>query len=67
MGLTLRKAGRVATLIRERGSLADAAVVLGTATLRNGHWVMFILGIPLPILWAIGALIEPTPRAREAL
>jgi hypothetical protein len=41
-------------------------VVLGTATLRNGHWVMFILGIPLPIFWAIGALIEPTPRAREA-
>jgi hypothetical protein len=41
-------------------------VVLGTATLGNGHWVLFILGIPLPIFWAIGALIEPTPRAREA-
>jgi hypothetical protein len=41
-------------------------VVLGVATLRNGHWIMFILGIPLPIFWAIGALIEPTPRAREA-
>ena len=66
MGLILRRAGRVATWIRGRGSLADAARALGTATLRNGHRVMFILGIPLPIFWAIGALIEPTPRAREA-
>ena len=30
-------------------------VVLGIGCLRRGHWIMFIIGIPLPIFWAIGA------------
>ena len=30
---------------------------LGLMTLRKGHWVMFIVGIPLPIFWVVGALI----------
>jgi hypothetical protein len=33
------------------------------ATLRKGHWLLFILGIFFPLLWIIGALIGPTPRA----
>ncbi len=41
-------------------------VILGVATLRRGHWIMFILGIPLPIFWLIGAIIPPTARAQEA-
>ena len=41
-------------------------VILGIACLRRGHWIMFIIGIPLPIFWAIGALIPPTERAQEA-
>jgi hypothetical protein len=42
-------------------------VFLGLATLRRGHWIMFIVGIFLPIFWAIGALIPPTKRAQEAM
>jgi hypothetical protein len=41
-------------------------VFLGVATLRRGHWIMFIVGIFLPLFWAIGALIPPTERARLA-
>ena len=33
------------------------AVTLGVMCLRKGHWVMFILGIFLPLFWIIGALI----------
>lgn len=40
-----------------------ALVVLGMATLRKGHTVLFIVGIFLPVLWIVGALIGPTPRA----
>jgi ABC-type multidrug transport system permease subunit len=38
-------------------------VTLGVATIRNGHWVLFILGIFLPIFWIVGALMRPTPAA----
>jgi hypothetical protein len=34
--------------------------VLGLSCLRKGHWVMFIVGIFVPIFWIIGALIPPT-------
>jgi ABC-type multidrug transport system permease subunit len=36
-------------------------IFLGIRTLRRGHWVMFLIGIVLPILWLIGALL---PRRR---
>jgi len=38
-------------------------VTLGVSTLRKGHWVMFILGIFMPIFWIIGAIMPPTARA----
>jgi hypothetical protein len=39
-------------------------VTLGVMTLRNGHWVMFIIGIVFPLFWVIGALMGPKePRA----
>jgi len=38
-------------------------VTLGVATIRNGHWVLFILGIFLPIFWIIGGLMRPTAAA----
>jgi hypothetical protein len=41
-------------------------IILGVATLRKGHWVFFVLGIFLPLFWAIGALIPPTERAQAA-
>src|SRR5438552_7807148 len=36
---------------------------LGLMTLRNGHGVMFFLGIFFPILWIFGALMRPTAAA----
>ena len=32
---------------------------LGLLTLRNGHGWMFFFGIFFPLLWLIGALMEP--------
>jgi len=34
-------------------------ITLGILTLRRGHWVMFIVGLFLPLLWIIGAVIPP--------
>jgi hypothetical protein len=41
-------------------------VTLGLATLRKGHVLLFIVGIIFPVLWVIGAVIAPTPRAAGA-
>jgi hypothetical protein len=38
---------------------------LGLSCLRKGHWVLFILGIFLPLFWIIGAIIPPA-RAQPA-
>ena len=38
-------------------------ITLGVMTLRKGHWVMFILGIFLPLFWIIGAVIPPAHPA----
>ena len=40
-----------------------ALVVLGMATLRKGHTVLFWVGFLLPVLWIVGALMQPTSRA----
>ncbi len=37
-------------------------VTLGIMTIRKGHWVMFIVGIFLPLFWLIGALMPPVRR-----
>jgi hypothetical protein len=37
-------------------------VTLGIISIRKGHWVMFIIGIFLPIFWIIGALMPPKRR-----
>ena len=34
-------------------------ITLGILSIRKGHWVMFILGIFLPIFWIIGAMMPP--------
>ena len=34
-------------------------VTLGVMSIRKGHWVMFIIGIFIPIFWIIGALMPP--------
>ena len=34
-------------------------VTLGILAIRKGHWVMFIIGIFIPLFWIIGALMPP--------
>lgn len=34
-------------------------VTLGIMSLRKGHWVMFIIGIFIPLFWIIGAVMPP--------
>lgn len=41
-------------------------VSLGVATLRKGHYFLFIAGIVFPFLWIIGALMGPSERASGA-
>ena len=41
-------------------------VSLGMATLRKGHTVLFVLGIFLPLLWIVGAMMAPTSGAAAA-
>jgi hypothetical protein len=40
-------------------------VTLGLISIRKGHWIMFIIGIFIPIFWVIGALMPPTVAAAE--
>jgi hypothetical protein len=32
-------------------------LTLGIISIRKGHWVMFIIGIFIPLFWLIGALM----------
>ena len=43
-----------------------ALFVLGLATLRTSHYWLFGFGIIFPLLWVVGALIGPVPRATGA-
>jgi hypothetical protein len=40
-------------------------VSLGIMSLRKGHWLMFIIGIFLPLFWVIGAVMPPSQEAIE--
>ena len=40
--------------------------MLGLATLRKGHYFLFFVGIFLPFLWIVGALLGPTQNAQAA-
>ncbi len=37
-------------------------VTLGVMSIRKGHWIMFLIGIFIPIFWIIGALMPPKQR-----
>jgi hypothetical protein len=43
-----------------------ALFVLGLTTLRKGHTALFWFGILFPVLWIVGALMGPTPKAASA-
>jgi hypothetical protein len=38
-------------------------VTLGIMSIRKGHWIMFVVGIFIPIFWIIGALMPPVDKA----
>ncbi|MGH9276782.1 MAG: hypothetical protein ACRD12_01535 [Acidimicrobiales bacterium] len=38
-------------------------VSLGVMSLRKGHWVLFVVGIFLPLFWVIGAVMPPRVAA----
>jgi hypothetical protein len=38
-------------------------VTLALTTFRKGHFVLFFVGIIFPVLWIIGAIMPPSPRA----
>jgi hypothetical protein len=40
-------------------------IFLGIRSLRKGHWVMFVIGLFLPLFWFIGALLPRTADARS--
>lgn len=35
---------------------------LGLRSLKHGPWVMFLIGIPIPLLWVVGGLMPPAQR-----
>lgn len=39
-------------------------VFLGVKTIRNGRWVLFILGFFIPLLWIIGGILPPKGMSR---
>jgi hypothetical protein len=34
-------------------------VTLGILAIRKGHWVMFVIGLFIPLFWLIGAIMPP--------
>ena len=37
-------------------------ITLGIISLRKGHWVMFIIGLFIPLFWLIGAVLPRKVR-----
>ncbi len=37
-------------------------VTLGIISIRKGHWVMFLIGLFIPLFWIIGALLPSRER-----
>jgi hypothetical protein len=48
------------------GGLAVLYVLLflfmGVRSIKHGHWIMFLIGIPIPLFWVIGGLMPPVQR-----
>jgi hypothetical protein len=37
-------------------------ITLGIMSIRKGHWVMFLIGLFIPLFWLIGALMPSRDR-----
>jgi hypothetical protein len=35
---------------------------LGIRSIKRGHWIMFLIGIFIPLFWLIGGLLPPVRR-----
>lgn len=35
-------------------------LVLGLTSIKKGHWIMFLIGLLIPVFWLIGALMPST-------
>ena len=35
---------------------------LGVRSIKHGHWIMFLIGIPIPLFWVVGGLMPPVQR-----
>jgi len=35
---------------------------LGIRSIKHGHWIMFLIGIPIPLFWVVGGLMPPVQR-----
>ena len=51
------------------GGIAGFAVLyvliflfLGIRSIKRGHWIMFLFGVPFPLFWIIGGLMPPVQR-----
>ena len=34
-------------------------IFLGVRTIKNGHWILFIIGFFMPLVWIIGGMLPP--------
>ncbi len=39
-------------------------IFFGVRSIRNGHWIMFMLGFVVPFLWIIGGVLPPRGMSR---
>ena len=39
-------------------------IVLGLRTIKNGHWIIFIVGFIIPLAWIIGGMLPPKGMSR---
>ncbi len=39
-------------------------IFFGVRSIRNGHWMMFMLGFVVPFLWIIGGVLPPKGMSR---
>ena len=39
-------------------------IFLGVKTIKNGHWILFIIGFFIPIVWIVGGMIPPKGMSR---
>lgn len=39
-------------------------IFLGVKTIKNGHWILFILGFFIPLVWIVGGMLPPKGMSR---